>query len=267
MAIITLISDWQQNDHYLSALKGKLYSLMPDLRIVDITHQLPPFAYIKGAFMLRNSYRSFPKGTVHIVCINSEATKNTPHIAVKNEGHYFIGADNGIFGILFPDNPEKAIILEHSTETVFPEYDVFADAAVYLSSGGELEKLGPEHSGIYIPAPLRATFDESVINGSVIYVDSYSNAITNITRDVFEKAGKGRRFEILLQSNYYKINKLNKFYHETADGELLALFNSANLLEIAIAKGNVSELLNLGINATIRVKFYDTPAREDLKLL
>jgi S-adenosyl-L-methionine hydrolase (adenosine-forming) len=240
---------------------------MPNLRIVDISHQLPPFAYIKAAFMLRNSFRSFPKATVHMVCINSEATPNSPHIAVQNDGHFFIGADNGIFGIMFNEKPDKVILLDHSTETVFPEYDVFADASVYLASGGEIEKLGPEYQNLYVPAPLRATFDESIINGSVIYIDSFGNIITNITHDIFDKTCKGRRFEILLQSNYYKISKLNKSYHETPDGELLALFNSANLLEIAVAKGNVSELLNLELNATIRVKFYNTPAREELKLL
>jgi S-adenosyl-L-methionine hydrolase (adenosine-forming) len=267
MAIITLISDWQQGDHYLSALKGKILNLMPEVRIIDISHQTPSFGYIKAAFVLRNSYRSYPKGTVHMVCVNSEASPGSPHIAIFHEGHFFIGADNGIFGIMFNDKPDKIVVLEHSTETVFPEYDVFADAAVFLASGGEPEKLGPEYPGLYIPAPLRATVDESVINGSIIYIDSYSNAITNITRETFEKVCKGRRFEILLQSNYYKINKLNKYYHETADGELLALFNSANLLEIAIAKGNVCEMLNLGLNATIRIKFYNTPEREELKLL
>jgi S-adenosyl-L-methionine hydrolase (adenosine-forming) len=267
MAIITLISDWQQNDHYLSALKGKLYSLLPNVNIVDISHQVPAFGFIKAAFILRNSYRSFPKGTVHLVCINSEATPKIPHIAVYNDGHFFLGADNGVFGIMFPDKPEKVVVLEHSTITVFPEYDVFADAAVYLANGGSLENLGQEYTNFNTPAPFRATHEGSVINGSVIYIDSYSNAITNITKELFEKVCKGRRFEILLQTNYYKITKINTYFHETADGELLALFNSANLLEIAVAKGNAAELLSLGPNATIRIKFYDTPSREELKLL
>ena len=266
MAIITLISDWHQGDHYLAALKGKLLSLMPGLNIVDICHQLSPFGFIKAGFMLRNSYRSFPKGTVHIISINSEATPDSPHIVVYHEGHYFIGADNGIFGIIFPDKPEKAFLLEHSSNSVFPEYDVFADAAVYLSSQGDINNLGAPYHELNIPSQLRATFDQSTIIGSVIYIDSYSNAITNVTRDIFEKAGKSRRFEILLKTNYYKINKINSFYHETSNGELLALFNSANLLEIAVAKGNAAELLNLGVNDTIRIKFYDTPEREELKL-
>ena len=120
MAILTLTTDWHEGDHYLSSLKGKLYSLMPELQIVDITHQLPSFAYIKAAFVLQNSYRSFPKGTVHLVGINSESTSENAHVAVFHDGHYFIGADNGIFGLMFNSHPDKAVIIEHSGETTFP---------------------------------------------------------------------------------------------------------------------------------------------------
>ena len=103
--------------------------------------------------------------------------------------------------------------------------------------------------------PLLASINESVIAGSVIYIDSYQNAITNISRELFEKIGKGRPFEILVQSYHYKINRINKTYNETSDGELLAIFNSVGLLEIAINRGKVAELLNIGLHSNIRVKF------------
>jgi S-adenosylmethionine hydrolase len=101
------------------------------------------------------------------------------------------------------------------------------------------------------------TIDESVINGSIVYIDSYRNAITNIPKELFEKIGKNRPFDVFIQSNHYKINKINKTYSETSAGELLALFNSLNLLEIAISSGNAADLLNLNINSIIRIKFYD----------
>jgi S-adenosylmethionine hydrolase len=151
-------------------------------------------------------------------------------------------------------------------ETTFPELEVFADAAVLLAKGGEMEKLGPVYQNLYRPAPLLPTMDNSVINGSVIYIDSYSNVITNITRVIFEKVGKGRRFEILVQSNHNRITRLNNTYGETPNGELLALFNSIELLEVSINKGNAADLLNLGMNSVVRVKFFDTPERDELKL-
>ncbi len=267
MAIITLITDWHEGDHYLSALKGKLMGLMPELQIIDISHQLPSFAYIKASFILRNCYRSFPKGTVHIVGVNSEATPANPHIAVLHDGQYFIGADNGIFGLMFHSKPDKIIEIEHTAITTFPEYDIFADAAVYLLKDGNIDKLGKLRSELFLPSPLLATFDESVINGSIIFIDSFSNAITNITREIFERVGKGRRFEVLVQSNYYKIKKINKLYNETPNGELLALFNSSGMLEIAINKGNAAELLSLSLNSTVRVKFYNADERDNLKLI
>jgi len=267
VSIITLTTDWNNGDYYLSAIKGKLVSLLPSAYIVDISHQIPTYGYIKAAFILRNCFRTFPKGTVHILGVNSEATKTCPHIAIMHEGHFFIGADNGAFGLMFNAVPEKIVHLEHSAITTFPEYDVFADAAVYLAKSGDIDQLGASRKELFTPSPLRATIDEAIINGSVIYIDSFGNAITNITYDIFEKVRKNRRFEILVQSNYYKINKLNKLYSETPENEILALFNTANLLEIAISKGNAAELLNLDNNATVRVKFYDTPEREELKLI
>jgi S-adenosyl-L-methionine hydrolase (adenosine-forming) len=98
--------------------------------------------------------------------------------------------------------------------------------------------------------PRRATIEKDVINGSVIYIDSYQNAITNITRELYERIGKGRKFEIALQSNHYRLNRINKTYSETSAGELLVLFNYLDLLEVAINKGNAAELLNLNTNST-----------------
>jgi hypothetical protein len=112
-----------------------------------------------------------------------------------------------------------------------------------------------------------ATIEKSVINGSVIFIDSYGNAITNITHEIFESVGKGRVFEILVQSNHYKITRINRFYNDTTEqAELLAIFNSSGLLEISMFRANVSQLLSLSINSIVRVKFFDKPQREELKL-
>ncbi|MEZ5072816.1 MAG: SAM hydroxide adenosyltransferase [Bacteroidales bacterium] len=102
---------------------------------------------------------------------------------------------------------------------------------------------------------IRPQLDPDGITGQVIHVDSYENAITNISRDVFERTVGGRSFDILVQSNHYVIRKLNNRYNETEEGELLALFNSAGLLEIAIRNGNASGLLRLRTGSNIRIKF------------
>lgn len=256
MAIITIISDWNRNDNYLASLKGRILSNCPDTNIIDITHQITPFNSAQAAFVLRHCFRNFPEGTVHLICVNSEATKEKPHVAVKAMNHYFIGCNNGIFGLIFDEDPEEAVILENQIQSeIFPELFVFADCACKIIKNNKLHQIGTPVKSLAKQIPMLPTIDESVINGSVIYIDSYRNAITNITHELFDKIGKGRRFEIYIQSNYYKITRINKKYNESSTGEMLALFNSSGLLEIAINSGNAADLLNLNINSTIRIKF------------
>ncbi|MFW6364787.1 MAG: SAM hydroxide adenosyltransferase, partial [Bacteroidota bacterium] len=97
--------------------------------------------------------------------------------------------------------------------------------------------------------------DESVIIGRIVYIDSFSNAITNITKDLFYRVANNRKFQIFVQSNTHKINSISKTYNDKPEGELIALFNSLNLLEIAMNGGNAAELLALSTDSTVRVRF------------
>jgi S-adenosyl-L-methionine hydrolase (adenosine-forming) len=258
MAFITLTTDWNNEDFYVAAVKGTIFSLMPEVNVVDISHRIDSFNIAQGAFVLRNSFKYFPEGTVHIIDINSELFPKRQFLAVKAEGHFFIGTDNGIFGLILKGDPESVISIssEENHGFTFPCLSVFTKAAVHLAAGGALSELGSSVDSFQKQIPLRPTIDESTISGSVIYIDSYRNAMTNITADRFERVAKGRQFEIFVQSNHYKIKKINKYYNETPVGEILAVFNSLGLLEIAINNGNAAELLNLNLNSSVRVKFY-----------
>jgi S-adenosyl-L-methionine hydrolase (adenosine-forming) len=260
MAIITLTTDWKSNDFYVGAVKGCILNNYPGAQIIDINHQINSFNTLQAAFVLKNSFGYFPKGTVHLIDVNSETTDTNSYIALQHSGHFFVGTDNGCFSLICDDNIETIIRIDKFSDKecrTFPALNVFAPAASYLAQGNKITDLGPSLKDINRQTPFRATIDEAVIVGSIIYIDSYQNAITNITSELFERVGRNRRFEILVQSNHYKINKINTTYNETSSGELLALFNSAGLLEIAINKGNVAELLSLNINSNIRVKFFD----------
>jgi S-adenosyl-L-methionine hydrolase (adenosine-forming) len=259
MTIITLTTDWQGDDFYKGSVKGAILSHNIDALIVDITHQISPFNTAQAAFVLKNTFYHYPKGSVHILDINSEATSQNKHIAFRYNDHYFIGTDNGIFGLLLTDdNPQQAVIIEKFVPEscyTFPALYVFAPSAAFLSGGEPLEALGSPLPHLNKQMQLLPTINEAVIAGSVIYIDSYQNAITNISKELFEKIGKGRPFEILVQSYHYKINRINHTYNETTEGELLAIFNSLNLMEIAINRGNVAELLNIEVHSNIRIKF------------
>lgn len=255
MALVTLTSDWNKDDHYSAAVKAIILNRCPGTQVVDITNQIPSFNIALAAFQLRHAYRHFPKGTVHLIAVNSETRERRPYVAMKAEDHYFIGYDNGLFGILLDQSPQEVIYLKQEGAGSFPELTVFAPAACEILTTKKLSGLGPPCEGLYKQVPMLPTIDESVINGSVIYIDSYRNAFTNISRELFDQIGKGRPFEILVQSNHNRISHLNQWYSESSLGEMLALFNSLDLLEIAINGGNAADLLNLAVNSSVRVKF------------
>jgi S-adenosylmethionine hydrolase len=135
---------------------------------------------------------------------------------------------------------------------------VFAEAACEIMLSNGISGLGAGYDQLYRQVPMLPTIDESLISGSIVYIDSYRNAFTNISRDLFEQIGKGRPFDIFIQSNHNRISRLNDWYGESSQGEMLALFNSIGLLEIAINGGNAADLLNLSINSPVRVKFRET---------
>ncbi len=258
MPIITITSDWNREDFYLAVLKGRILKDYPEATVVDVSHNIQSFNIGQAAFILRNSYPHFPAGTIHIIAVNSEVESGKHYLAVAYQDQYFLASDSGVFGLLCREDPAKIIALETPGEaTSFIGLDVFARAACRLAKGERMEQLGKAVRDYQKSTPMRAVIDDKVINGSVIHIDSFKNAITNISQDLFNRVGKGKKFEIFIHSNHYKISKINHFYHESPPGELLALFNSCGLLEIAINRGNAADLLSLQVNSNVRVKFKD----------
>lgn len=258
MHMITLTSDWNENDYYVASLKGKLLSDCPDAKIIDINHRISTFNISQAAFIVRNSYPHFPENTIHIIAVNSEPEPGGDLLAAQKDRHYFLCADNGILGLLGGSEPEEVVRLggwDDGDPDTFIALTVFAKTACKLSKGVPLSKLGTPLLTYDKQTPLRATIEEHIITGSVIYIDSYQNAITNISRDLFQRVGKGKPFRIFVQSKHYIIERINTRYNQTDPGDLLALFNSAGLLEIAIRNGNAAGLLKLTTNSTIRVEF------------
>lgn len=258
MHIITLTSDWNESDYYVASLKGKLLSTCPEIRIVDINHNVKPFNTAQAAFVVRNSYPSFPENTIHIIAVNSEPEEGGQLLAARINNQYFLCADNGMLGLLGGPDPELVIKInetpgQHSAS--FISLSIFAEVACALSTGTPLKKLGTPTADYNKQVPLRATIEDHTITGSVIFIDSYDNAITNVTRVLFDRVGNGKPFKIYVQSKHYMIERINIRYNESPPGELLAIFNAVGLLEIAIRNGNAAGLLKLNTSSTIRVKF------------
>ena len=146
MAIITLTSDYGNKDYFIAAIKGAILSESSEVQIIDISHHISPFNLQEAAYILKNAYHYFPKGTIHIIGIETENSKTKQHIACKIDDHYFIGSDTGIFSLMFPYfTAEVIILLDISQEldnTSFPMKDIFIKAACHLNRGGGVSILG-----------------------------------------------------------------------------------------------------------------------------
>jgi S-adenosyl-L-methionine hydrolase (adenosine-forming) len=258
MPVITLTTEWKPDDIYHGILKGKLCRLCPGVTIIDNAYNIPAFNISHASFVIRNTYSNYPAGTIHIICVHSEAVKGQDYLIVRAKDHYFIGTDNGIFNLILNAEPDEVVKINHGTGT--DELEIFAKAASDLISGKKPADIGSPFSNISERIPLRATIDKDVIIGSIIFIDSYGNAISNITREVFYRVFEGREYRILIQSNKNYTDNILEKYSDVAVGEMLARFNSLDLLEIAINGANVSELLSLSIGSVVRIDMSSKPA-------
>jgi S-adenosylmethionine hydrolase len=257
MAIITLTSDWGVKDHYAGAVKGAILKLLPGAQIVDISHHIPAFDLNQAAFIVRNFYRNYPDGTIHILAVNAEAAIETPHTLVFHHGHYFIGADNGIFSLLFDDRPTRIIeldIIQDSDYFTFPTRDVFVKVACHIAEGKPIEALGHPKDKVLQRMAFQPVIQGDMIKGKVIYIDNYENAFVNITESLFNSLVKNHRFSITFRSASYSINEISKSYKDVSQGVMLALFSSSGYLEIAIREGKASSLLGLKMDQLVTVE-------------
>lgn len=255
MSIITLTSDFGLKDHFVASVKGALLSAIPDANIIDVTHTITPFDLQQAAFTLGHAWHQFPAGTIHLVCVGPAPSTRFNHIAFRMKGHYFIGSDNGIFSLLTEERPELIIEICRAGDepTSFPALDVYVPFAAAIASGLALETLGEQVNGIAELIRPRHFPEDDVIKGNVVNIDSMGNLVTDIRRHEFDRVGQGRPFSILLIGD--EITSISRRYSDVDEGDKLALFNSDGVLEIAINQGKANQLLNMRLNAVIRISF------------
>lgn len=253
MSIITLTTDFGLKDHFVGALKGKIITEHPQAQIIDISHNVDLFNISEASYTINAAYNSFPKGSVHLIGVDSERTLENKHIAMQWNDHFFICADNGILSILTQKIvPQK--IVEINIHDRLPEgasdMDVFVKVACHLSKGGAMSVIGKEISTIKEINELQAVVasDFNSIKGAVVYIDHFGNCVTNISRKLIQENGKGRPFEVKfgtktiknIHKSYSDFKISERFTLKDYEGERLALFNEAGFLEIAIYKSNPS---------------------------
>lgn len=252
MTIITLTTDLGLRDFYVPSVKGMIYQEIADATVVDITHQIKPFDIAEAAFILGNTFTDFPQGTIHLVSVESDQDTQGTFLLASIEGQYILAKDNGLLSLITEQPPNELIKFQAADQhhLKFPLKHMLAQKAVEIAKGSPLDALGTPDGDIVMRTHLRPILLENVVRGTVIYVDNFGNVITNISQNDLDRYPNATQVKINYSRNEY-IKRIYNHYEDVPEGEKVCLFGTKGYLEIAINKGNASQLLGLNTGHTI----------------
>ena len=268
MPVITITSDWKNSDYYLPVLKGRIMSLFQGVSVVDITNSAKSFDVYQACFILKNSYRSFPKGSIHLITVGSGNLLDKELVAVKANGHYFVGENDGRFSLLLDDvvssggEIEAGLVECKHRMGPMAEADYYCRGIAAIMNGDELTEASLVKSGAD-----RAVVMVDKIIGRVVYIDSYGNAITNISQRDFMKVydlimASGCEneedipdFVIYAGGPHLRFDEISDGYDSVSPGNEVAFFNSLGVLELAVNRGDFASLEGVDTTTEVMVKF------------
>lgn len=257
--VITLLTDFGIQDAYVAAMKGILLGICPKARLVDVTHMVAPQDIASGAYIVKTYWRFFPAGTVHLAVVDPGVGTDRAPLAVRAAGHTFVGPDNGLFSWVLKETPgwEARRLVDPSPRTrpvsaTFHGRDVFAPAAARLAGGASFEAQGPLWNPLVAPW-VEIRREPGLIQGEVIHLDGFGNAITNIREEALAEAAGGRT--ITIEAGSARIRTLTTTYGDGMEGEVLALIGSSGHLEISVNRGSAARRLGLLTGSPVTVRF------------
>jgi S-adenosyl-L-methionine hydrolase (adenosine-forming) len=240
--LITLTTDYGYQDPFVGIMKGVIFGINPDARVIDLSHGIPPQDLMAAALVLRHSTRFFPRGTIHVTVVDPGVGTDRRALLVESEGDFFIGPDNGILSLAIEGREASEIIdlrneVYHlkPTSTTFHGRDIFAAVAGYLSLGIPAQDFGTRVNSLKKLAWPEVTKSQGTIQGRIVYVDRFGNLITNVQERDLKPLQKEK---VAISTGNLTIHGLSTNYHSGAERGYVALINSWGLLEISLFEGN-----------------------------
>ncbi len=262
MQIVTLTTDWGTRDFFAGMVKGRLYSLIPDVQVVDITHDIESYNRAQAAFVISNACMEFPEGTIHIIDVDSHESKEHPYMVVEYQKQYFICADNGIAGVVFCDKPDVKVtriaMYQDSNFFNFPAYNLFCFVAERIAAKAPWSEIGSEGLPLVPVKGLIPLTYPDMVKLYVMYVDSYGNAYLNMLYDDFLKLANNRKMfitagvvinrEIVISDSYYPRSS-------SIDNDLILTVSATGYLELAKQRDPADEIMGTELGAEVIITF------------
>ncbi len=256
--IITLTTDFGLEDAFVGSMKGVMLSIQRHLYIVDISHGLPRHGIVPAALMLREVCPRFPDETIHVAVIDPGVGGPRRPVLLKIADHYFLGPDNGIFGLLLSDFAlQGAWKLENQTyflptiSSTFHGRDLFAPVAAHLAGGVPAGEFGPEITDPFSVQVPRHEMAPGVLKGEILWIDHFGNCITNLPESVISDWAQGA--PVRIQAGDRTIEGISCCYEAVPQAAPLALISSTATLEIACNQDRADHTLGLNIGDPVHL--------------
>jgi S-adenosylmethionine hydrolase len=255
--IITLLTDFGASDGFVGIMKGVILGINPDVRLIDLTHAVPPQQTMPAALVLRSAVGAFPDGTIHLVVVDPGVGSARRPIVIETDAGFLIGPDNGVLSLAANTLRRRIVrvienpaFFRHPVSHTFHGRDVFAPAAAHLSRGVPAHDFGPAFTSIVELAAPAAHCSESAVSGQVVYVDHFGNLVTNVDANAIT-CFPGRRLSVSI-SGRPVVGPVTA-YAAVPEGALLAIVGSWGMLEIAVRNGNAAGTLAAGPGTPVTV--------------
>jgi S-adenosylmethionine hydrolase len=256
MQSIRLTTDFGSRDWFVGTIRGVILGINPRANIIDLTHEIPPGDIRAGAFALMASSPYFPKGTVHTAVVDPGVGSARKAIAVQTDSGFFVGPDNGVLSFALSRQKVLSIcrldderyFLQPVSRT-FHGRDIFAPVTAHLSRGLSIRKLGPAQED-FVRLPWHEPRQgRNSIEGEIIYIDRFGNAITNI-----ESASLRVRKQYTVFWGRKLLGPVKLFYQSVALGETVVVPGSTGYLEICVNGGSAEKELKLRVGSEVSVR-------------
>lgn len=261
ISLVTLLTDFGETDYFVPSMKGVMLGINPQVRLVDLTHRIPPHGIAQAAFFLKSCYQYYPDGTVHVVVVDPDVGSDRRALLVSTARYFFVAPDNGVLSYIFKEEASVEVrAIENkqyrldSAGATFDGRDLFAPSAAWLTKGqmpGSYGRLIHDHVTLPDNPP---KMHQQVLQGHIMYIDHFGNAITDITSTEMETFRSVTKQECAgLRVGDITIKGLKTYYGEGATGLPEILINSNGHLEIFIKQGCAADRCELHVGQNVEL--------------
>jgi S-adenosylmethionine hydrolase len=258
--ILTLMTDFGLSDHYVGAMKGVILGICPQAQIVDISHEVTPFETAEAAFMIAQTYRNFPKKSIHVVVVDPGVGTARRPILVEAAGQYFVGPDNGVLSMVCTHEKHKVRLISNDryfhkpVSSTFHGRDIFAPVAAHIAAGA-----APSTVGRIIHDYLHPEFEKPQLTGQsswtgrILKIDRFGNIITNFHEKEFPDLEQ-RSFSLAI--GMAEISFMARTYAEAGAGELFVIAGSSGYLEVSANQGSAARQVGCQVGSVAELTLW-----------